>query len=160
MRKQVLTLSATSSQSSKTSAITTSTSSLAGGTPGPTVFMINVPVAPVFQSPVHRTLPVQIQATFPHITLQLGSVLGCGNCLAIRCVVDTAAALSTGNLHVFATLSKAYPHTVAAIHRKTDYTPITLSDIVQQGGKSVTTELTVGFQFYLPYLNGRAIQPL
>ena len=152
MREQVLMTSSTSSQSSTTSAITTSTS---GSTPpvggGPTVFMISVP-ATVLQSPARRTLPVQIQAAFPHITLQLGSVLGCSNCPAIRCVIDTAAALSTGNLHFFAAIAKAYPHTVAAVHRETDYSPITLSGIVQQGGESVSTELTVGFQFHLPYL--------
>jgi hypothetical protein len=33
-----------------------------------------------------------------------------------------------------------------------DYSPIALSGIVQQGGNSVTTNLTVGFQFHLPYL--------
>ena len=152
MREQVLMTSSTSSQSSTTSAITTSTS---GSTPtiggGPTVFMISVP-ATVLQSPARRTLPVQIQAAFPHITLQLGSVLGCSTCPAIRCVIDTAAALSTGNLHFFAAIAKAYPHTVAAVHRETDYSPITLSGIVQQGGESVSTELTVGFQFHLPYL--------
>ena len=113
--------------------------------------MISIPV-PVLQSPARRTLPVQIQAAFPHITLQLGSVLGCSNCLAIRCVVDTAAALSTGNLHFFAAIAKAYPHTVTAVHRETDYLPITLSGIVQQGSESVSTKLTVGFQFHLPYL--------
>jgi len=151
MREQVLMTSATSSQSSTTSAITTSTS---GSTPpvgGPTVFMISVP-ATVLQSPARRTLPVQIQAAFPHITLQLGSVLGCSNSPAIRCVIDTAEALSTGNLLFFAAIAKAYPHTVAAVHRETDYSPITLSGIVQQGGESVSTELTVGFQFHLPYL--------
>ena len=151
MREQVLASSATSSQSSTTSAITTSTSGSHISVCGPTVFMISVPV-PVLQSPARRTLPVQIQAAFPHITLQLGSVLGCGNCPAIRCVIDTAAALSTGNLHFFAAIAKAYPHTVAAVHRETDYSPITLSGIVQQGGESVSTELTVGFQFHLPYL--------
>jgi hypothetical protein len=33
-----------------------------------------------------------------------------------------------------------------------DYNPIVRSGIVQHGGDSVTTELTVGFQFHLPYL--------
>jgi hypothetical protein len=33
-----------------------------------------------------------------------------------------------------------------------DYSPITLSGIVQQGGNSVATGLMVGFQFPLPYL--------
>jgi hypothetical protein len=75
-----------------------------------------------------------------------------GNCPAIQCVVDTAAALTTGNLHFFAEIAKAYPHTVASIYSPDDYSPITLSGIVQQGGKSVTTDLSVGFQFHLPYL--------
>ncbi len=117
MRKQVLTCSAASSQSSTTSAITTSSAGSTGGPSGPTVFMLSVPV-PVLQSPVRRTLPVQIQAAFPHITLQLGLVVGCSNCPAFRCFVDAAAALFTRNLHFFAVIAKAYPHTVTAVHRR------------------------------------------
>jgi hypothetical protein len=41
-------------------------------------------------------LPEPIQATFLHITLQLGSTIGCANCPAIHCAVDTAATLATG----------------------------------------------------------------
>ncbi len=63
-----------------------------------------------------------------------------------------AAALSTGNLHFFAALAKAYPHTVASIHSPSDYSPITLSGIVQHDGNSVTTKLSVAFRFHLPYL--------
>jgi hypothetical protein len=152
IREQVLTSSATSSQSSTASAFTMSTSSSTPPTVcGPTIFMISVPVS-VLQSPARRTLPVQIQAAFPHITLQLGSTLGCSSCPAIRCVIDTAAALSTSNFHFFTAIAKAYPHTIAAVHRETDYSPITLSGIVQQGGALVSTELTVAFQFHLPYL--------
>ena len=33
-----------------------------------------------------------------------------------------------------------------------DYNPIVLSGIVQRGGESITTKLTVGFQFHLPYV--------
>ncbi len=33
-----------------------------------------------------------------------------------------------------------------------DYNPIILSGIVQRSGKCITTKLTVGFQFHLPYL--------
>ncbi len=96
------------------------------------MFMLSLPV-PVFSMtpPSRRVLPVAIQAAFPHITLQLGTVLGCGNCPAIRCVVDTAAALTTGNLHFFAEIAKAYPHTIASIYSPDDYSPITLSGIVQ-----------------------------
>jgi hypothetical protein len=102
--------------------------------------------------PARRILPVPIQPSFPHIALQLGQVLGCSKCLSIRCVVDTAAALNTGNLHYYAAIARAYPHTVAAIFSAADHNPIVLSGIVQQGGASVTTDLTVAFQFHMPYL--------
>jgi hypothetical protein len=149
VHKQVLTnLAADSSQSSTTLGITASTSSLAATLPGPTLFMLTVPipVASVFQvSPACCTLPIQIQAAFLHITLQLGAVLGCSRCPAIHCVINTAAALSTGSLHFFVAFAKAHPHTIAAIHSQANYTPITLSGIVQQSGACVTTKLTVGF---------------
>ncbi len=96
-------------------------------------------------------MPVPIQAAFPHITLQLGSAFGDENCPTIRCVADTAAALSTGYLHFFAALAKAYPHTVASIHSPSDYSPIRLSGIVQHDGNSITTKLSVAFRFRLPY---------
>jgi hypothetical protein len=102
--------------------------------------------------PTRRILPIPIQAVFPHITLQLGSALGDENCPVICCVVDTAAALSTGDLHFFATLAKAYPHTAVSIHSSSDYSPIMLSGIVQHDGISVTTKLSVAFRFHLPYL--------
>ena len=65
--------------------------------------------------------------------------------------MDTAAALTTGNFHLVAALAKKYPHCVNKIYVPEDYNPIVLSGIVQRGGESVTTELTVGFQFNLPY---------
>jgi hypothetical protein len=67
-------------------------------------------------------------------------------------VVDTAATLTTGNLHFFAALAKAYPHTAASIHSPSDYSPIMLSVVVQHDGNSVTTKLSVGFRFHFPYL--------
>lgn len=152
-KKPVLAADASSISSNTTSSVTTISTNVSGQVGGPQVFMLSLPV-PVFSMtpPSRRVLPVPIQAAFPHITLQLGSVLNCGNCPAIRCVVDTAAALTTGNLHFFAEIAKAYPHTVASIHSPDNYSPITLSGIVQQGGESVTTDLSVGFQFHLPYL--------
>jgi hypothetical protein len=144
---------AASDTCSTTSTVLTISSQSPPTNAGPRVFMLSLPV-PVFNitPPSCRTLPVPIQAAFPHITLQLGSSLGDSECPAIRCVVDTAAALTTGNLHFFTALAKTYPHTVALVHSPKDYSPITLSGIVQQGGSSVTTDLTVGFQSHLPYL--------
>jgi hypothetical protein len=49
-------------------------------------------------------------------------------------------------------LAKKYPHCVAKLYVPEEYNPIVLSGIVQRGGELVTTELTVGFQFHLPYL--------
>ena len=83
-------------------------------------------------------MPTPIMFNFPHIRLQLGSTIDCADCPVVRCVVDTAATLTTGNFHFVAALVP-------------DDNPIVLSGIVQRGGESVTTELTVGFQFHLPY---------
>jgi hypothetical protein len=122
------------------------------GNSGPAVFFMSSVVQVFSAVPTRRILPVHVQAAFPHLTIHLGSTLGCNNCPAICCVIDTAAALTTGNFHFFAQIDKAYPHTVAAIYSHTDYSPIVLSGIVQQNGESVITDLTIAFQFHMPYL--------
>ncbi len=97
-------------------------------------------------------MPISIQSTLPHIVLQLGNDLDCPNCPSIRCAVDTCAALSTGSFHFFAAIAKRFPHCVAKIYSPSDYAPITLSGIVQSSEEAaVTTDLEVGWQFYLPY---------
>ena len=124
----------------------------------PVVYMLTVPAweAPqVFAAngvPHRRTLPVPISPAFPHIILKLGSQLGDANNPAICTVVDTATALTTGNLHFPTTIVKAYPHTVHAIYMPKDYSSITLSEIVEDiNGASIPTDLTVAFPFHLPY---------
>jgi hypothetical protein len=97
-------------------------------------------------------LPTPIVSNFPHILLQFGTKMGCSNCPVVQCVLDTAAALLTGNFHFIAAIAKQYPHCVAKIFVPQDYNPIVLSGIVQRGGESITMELTVGFQFHLPYV--------
>jgi uncharacterized Zn finger protein (UPF0148 family) len=97
-------------------------------------------------------LPAPIVSNFPHILLQFGTKMRCSNSLVVRCVLDTAAALSTGNFHFVAAIAKQYPHGVAKIFVPQDYNPIVLSGIIQHGGESITTESTVGFQFHLPYV--------
>jgi len=76
------------------------------------------------------TLPVAIESGMPHIMLQLGTVLNDSESPCIRCVLDTAAALCTGNYHFFAAIAKRYPHCVAKIYLPEDYSPIILSGIV------------------------------
>jgi hypothetical protein len=87
----------------------------------------------------------------PHITLQLGTNLDCSNCPSIRCVVDTAAALCTGNYHFFSAIAKQYPHCVAKNFLPKYYSLIILLSIVQDDLRAFTTDLTVAFQFHLPY---------
>jgi hypothetical protein len=71
----------------------------------------------------------------------------------VRCLVDTGAALTTGNFHYVAAIAKHFPHCVPKVYGPEDYNAIVLSGIIQRGvGDSVATELTVGFQFHLPYL--------
>jgi hypothetical protein len=148
MHKAILAIQSNDSQASL---ITASTSL---SLPGPAVFVIQVPDATVLNTaaPARWILPVPIQPSFPHIIIQLGQTLRCSKCPAIRCVVDTATTINTGNLHYFAAIAKAFPHTIAAIFSAADHNPIVLSSIVQQGGASATTDLTVAFQFHMPYL--------
>jgi hypothetical protein len=120
------------------------------------VFMLtaklgNVTVLASIDAPPCRTLPIKIHSNFPHIILQLGATLGGPDSPSIRAVINTAAALTTGNLHFFMKIAKAFPHTVAAIYAPKDYAPITLSGIVEQIGESITTKLLVAFKFKLPY---------
>ena len=132
----------------------TSASAAAASPPGCKKPMILVADVVVLSSasPTCNILPAPIVSNFPHIHLQFGTELGCANCPVIRCVVDTAAALSTGNFHFVTAVAKQYPHCIAKLFVPKDYNPIVLSGIVQHGGESITTELTVGFQFHLPYL--------
>ncbi len=102
-------------------------------------------------APPCHTLPIEIHSDFPHIIIQLGATLGGPDSPSICAVIDTAAALTTGNLHFFAKIAKAFPHTLAAIYAPKDYALITLSGIVKQNGESITTELLVAFKFKLPY---------
>ena len=90
-------------------------------------------------------LPTPIVSNFPHILLQFSTEMGCSNCPVVQCVLHTAAALSTGNFCFVAAIAKQYPHCIAKIFVPKDYNPIVLSGIVQRGGESITTELTVGF---------------
>jgi hypothetical protein len=97
-------------------------------------------------------LPVSIQSIMPHIHLQLGTDLNNSGCPSICCIMDTAAALCTGNYHFFAAIAKRYPQCVAKIFLPEDHSPIILSGIVQNNADAITTDLAIAFQFHLPYL--------
>ena len=78
-------------------AATASTSDTKRAPSGPTVFFMSsiVPILAASSPPARRVLPVPVQTAFPHLTIQLGSVLGDDNCPAVRCVIDTAPAATT-----------------------------------------------------------------
>ncbi len=116
----------------------------------PTIYIVDISVLSS-SSPTRAIMPTPIMFNFPHICLQLGSTIDCADCPVVHCVVDTAATLTTGNFHFVAALAKKHPHCVTKIYVPDNYIPIVLSGIIQHGGESVTTELTVGFQFHLPY---------
>jgi hypothetical protein len=134
----------------KTDACTSNGTAMASPHKKPMILVTNIVLS--LASGSHNILPAPIVSNFPHIHLQLGTNLGCPSCPVVHCIVDTAAALSTGNFHFVAAVAKQYPHCIAKLYVPKDYNPIVLSGIVQHGGESVTTKLTVGFQLHLPYL--------
>jgi hypothetical protein len=100
----------------------------------------------------HPVLPVSIQLIMPHINLHLSTNMNNRSSPIIGCIVDTAAALCTGNYHFFAAIAKQYPQCVAEIFLPEDYSPIILSEIIQDNADVITTDLHVAFQFHLlPY---------
>ena len=134
-----------------TSGTSPATSASAGRGRGskPVVFFYD---AQALNTGVHLpVLPVTIQLIMPHINLQLGKDLSDSSSPILCCVVDTAAALCTGNYHFFAAIAKQYPQCVAKIFLPEEYSPIVLFGIVQDNADAITTELLVAFQLHLPY---------
>jgi hypothetical protein len=88
----------------------------------PLIFVINVPVLSS-STPSRAIMPAPIMSNFPHIRLQLGSTLDCADCPVLHCVVDAAAALTTGNFHFVAPLAKKYLHCVPKLYVLEEYNP-------------------------------------
>jgi hypothetical protein len=82
----------------------------------------------------------------------LGKKIDYKSCPEFHAIVDTAAALSAGNFHFVSAISKTFSHCLAKLYVPDDYNLIVLMGTVQRSGKCITTKLTVGFQFHLPYL--------
>ena len=73
---------------------------------------------------------------------------------AIKCIIDTAAGLTTGNIRYIPSLAKQYPHTVVRLFAPADYCPIVLSGIARSAKDKeqlATTELDCAFEFHLPF---------
>ena len=115
------------------------------------IFIIDVPVLAAGPA-LKPMMSIAIYSNLPHIVMQFGMTLNCPNSPSICCAVDLCAALSTGNFHYFASLTKRFLHCLAKVFAPQDYAPIILSGVVQSHQhEAIITELEVGFQFHLPY---------
>jgi hypothetical protein len=147
--------SKTASVASSITGVTGVTGSMPAASPSKSdqkriVFLYN---AKALSSNIHRPiLPVTIQSAVPHIQLQLGTDINDSSSPSIRCMVDTTAALCTGNYHFFSAIAKRFPQCVAKIFLPEDYSPIILFRFFQDNANPITTDLPVAFQFHLPYL--------
>lgn len=112
-------------------------------------FVCYVPVMTV--APAKRILPVQVDTAFPHIELPLGHIDG-DQFPGIMGMVDSCAACTTGNFHYIAKIAKMYPHTLVRLYAPEDYSPIILSGVVSKDAIPVTTDLTIAFEFHIPFL--------
>jgi hypothetical protein len=126
-------------------------------TPNSLIFVIDVAIL-LTSTSNKELLPAPIVTNFPHIRLKLGCDIEDESCPEVCAIVNTVAAISTGNFHFIAAIAKKFPHCLAKIYVPEDYNPIVLSGIVQRGGECITTKLLVGFQFHFPYLT-HASQP-
>jgi hypothetical protein len=73
-------------------------------------------------------------------------------CIIIHLPLSSMTARAPENYHFFDAIAKSYPHCVAKIFLPEDYSPIILLGMIQDNAQSITTDLSVAFQFYLPYL--------
>jgi hypothetical protein len=73
---------------------------------GLVVFRYNVSVLTTQTSPTCPILLVGIQSLLPHISLQLGTTSDNPNAPMIQCMIDTGAALNTGNYSVYTAIAK------------------------------------------------------
>jgi len=97
---------------------------------GSRIFIVDVPVLAAGPA-LKPMMPIAIHSNLPHIVMQFGTTLDCPNSPSIHCAVDSCAALSTGNIHYFASLAKRFPHCLAKVFAPQDYAPIVLSGVVQ-----------------------------
>ncbi len=114
--------------------------------------MYDVSVLTTCVSPMRLIILVRIQSLMPHIPLLLGQSFDDPDVPVIQVMVDTSAALNTGNYSFFAAIAKRYPHCVAKVFLPKGHSPIILSGVIDDEHQAITTKLSVAFQFHLPYL--------
>jgi hypothetical protein len=119
---------------------------------GSAVFMYNLSVLTTQTSPICPILPVSNQSLLLPISLQLRTTSDKPNAPMIRCMVDTGAALKTGNCSFYPAIAKRYLHCVAKVFLPKNYSPIILLGVINDDVQAITTDLSVVFQFHVPYL--------
>jgi hypothetical protein len=98
-------------------------------------------------------IPITIHSPMPHLSLQMGTSKEEKDCLALRCMLDTGASLSTANFHYMEAVVWQYLHILKAIYLPDNYAAITLSGIVTSPTEApITTKLSVGFEIHPPYV--------
>eukprot|EP00956_Cyclotella_meneghiniana_P029594 scaffold72230_cov36-Cyclotella_meneghiniana.AAC.3 len=149
MKQQILSAAANSSapgcESSDVSSLTSP------GSPKKKPPVVLIVGARVLATPNRQALPVPVQSLLPHIVIELGTDPDAPP-VAMNCVVDTGASLTTGNFFYCSHIAKRFPQVVSAVYTSENFAPITLSGVVQTDGVAVTAELPVAFEFHMPYL--------
>ena len=102
-----------------------------------------------------QPLPITIMQTLLHLRIEFGGGDAAGPCPALWVIINTGAALCTGNLAFFATLCKCFSHIVGKIivsGESSGYSPIGLSGIIRADtGNATTSQLPVVFCLKLKY---------
>ena len=123
------------------------------GTSGDFQFFIEVLPSPTRGS--RPMLPIAIDRKLPQIQLQFGLTDSDKTiCPTVCGIMDSGAALCTGNRVFFTALGKAFPHIIESIIiAKTDrFAPICLSGIVKEDEKDATTDkLPVLYTLHMHY---------
>ena len=100
-------------------------------------------------------LPIAIDGKLPCIEWSYGRNTSSEDSRpSVWSIVDSAAALTTGNLSFLLALCCYFPHIAKQIYiaKEESYAPIVLSGIVKNGTKPpVSTELPIVFQFWTLY---------
>jgi hypothetical protein len=97
-------------------------------------------------------IPIAIHSPMAHLTLQTGTSTKDRDCLGLKCIFDSGAALSTANFHFMEAVIWQFSHILKKIYLSEDYAAIVLSGIINTPDLApVTTEFTVKFDIHLPY---------
>ena len=95
-------------------------------------------------------LPLPTSSALPCMDLLLGKTIT-RDSPAFRLTYDTAASCSVGELSSCSRIADAHPEVVQAVYTYENYEGIGVSGIVGGDKQHCSAELTVAFQFYLPY---------